>query len=166
MSLRTLFGLSLIVVASLATVFPSAAAEKPVLVKTTSRTIQLTPDIDYFGFDLRTVQNVTVDQCSTACIGDKACKAFTYNPKVKWCFLKSDFAKSNPFPGAIAGKIVAGAASDTAQKQAEPDLGAAPKILAISQQAFSDARQMKDQLAISPDQDGMDVPALMKVAKE
>ncbi|MGO8126847.1 transposase, partial [Rhizobium ruizarguesonis] len=59
---------------------------------------------------------------STGCIGDKSCKAFTYNPKVKWCFLKSDFKTMNAFPGAIAGKIV-----ETAGQQ-EPDIGAAPRL--------------------------------------
>ena len=73
-------------------------------------------DADYFGFDLRTVQNVTLDQCGQACKDDDACKAFTYNTKAKWCFLKSDFNTMNPFPGAVAGKIV--------MEVAERDIGA------------------------------------------
>ncbi len=42
---------------------------------------------DYFGFDLRSSQNVTLDQCKTTCLGDSSCRAFTYNTKAKWCFL-------------------------------------------------------------------------------
>lgn len=47
------------------------------------RRVEITPDGDYFGFDLRTVQSVSQKQCEAACIGDKACKAFTYNMKAQ-----------------------------------------------------------------------------------
>ena len=61
---------------------------------------------DYFGFDLRSEQNVTLDQCKTTCLGDQQCRAFTYNTRAKWCFLKSDFATMKTFNGAVAGKVV------------------------------------------------------------
>ena len=85
----------------LLTAFGAQAAE-------TSRTIVTVRDADYFGFDLRTVQDVTLDQCQTVCIDDSQCKAFTYNTKARWCFLKSDYKMMNPFPGAVAGKVVEG----------------------------------------------------------
>ena len=164
MSVRAIFGFSLAFAASLLLAVPSGAAEKQTTAKTASRTVETTPDIDYFGFDLRTVQNVTLDQCSTACVGDKACKAFTYNPKVKWCFLKSDFAKANPFPGAIAGKIITGPAKETAK--AEPDLGAAPKLSVISQQTYADARQVKERLAVPSAYEGLDQTALLQTGND
>src|SRR6188768_1240570 len=71
-----------------------------------ARQIVTTPNSDYFGFDLRSEQNVTLDQCKTSCLGDSQCRAFTYNTKAKWCFLKSDFAAIKPFSNAIAGKVV------------------------------------------------------------
>ena len=52
-----------------------------------ARQILTTPNSDYFGFDLRSEQNVTLDQCKTSCLGDSQCRAFTYNTKAKWCFL-------------------------------------------------------------------------------
>ena len=61
---------------------------------------------DYFGFDLRSEQNVSLDQCKTTCLGDPSCRAFTYNTKAKWCFLKSDYNQLKPFTGAVAGKVV------------------------------------------------------------
>ena len=85
-----------------------------------ARTIVTVKDADYFGFDLRTEQEVTLEQCQNICIGDKACKAFTYNTKAQWCFLKSDFNKMNPFPGAVAGKVVT--------EIAEPDIASAPPL--------------------------------------
>ncbi|MDP3896320.1 MAG: alpha-2-macroglobulin family protein [Mesorhizobium sp.] len=81
-----------------------------------TRRIETSQDGDYFGFDLRTEQNVGLDQCKAACLGDSACRAFTYNTKVKWCFLKSDYNVLNRFAGAVAGKVVS--------SSGEPDIGA------------------------------------------
>ena len=113
MSKRAFIGFSAFLLAIFTSLSPSAAAD-------VKRQVVTTKDGDYFGFDLRTEQNVTLDQCSASCIGDKSCKAFTYNPKVKWCFMKSDFNQLNSFPGAVAGKIVETAAAN------EPDIGAHP----------------------------------------
>ena len=35
-----------------------------------ARQIVTTANSDYFGFDLRSEQNVTLDQCKTSCLGD------------------------------------------------------------------------------------------------
>ena len=48
-----------------------------------ARSIVTTQDRDYFGFDLRTEQNFSLDQCKTTCLGDPSCRAFTYNTKAK-----------------------------------------------------------------------------------
>ena len=107
-----------------------------------TRQVVTTKDGDYFGFDLRTEQNVSLDQCSAACIGDKSCRAFTYNPKVKWCFLKSDFNQLNSFPGAVAGKIVETATNG-------PDIGAAPPLAFLSDDFVQGARDAKSNLALA-----------------
>ncbi len=44
------------------------------------RTVERIDDADYFGFDLRTEKNVSIDECEASCIGDASCRAFTYNP--------------------------------------------------------------------------------------
>ena len=85
-----------------------------------TRRIETSQNGDYFGFDLRTEQNVSLDQCTAACLGDSACRAFTYNSRVQWCFLKSDYNVLNRFEGAVAGKIVSSAG--------EPDIGAPPAL--------------------------------------
>jgi len=84
------------------------------------RRIATTENSDYFGFDLRSQQNVTLDQCEQSCLGDPACRAFTYNNKAKWCFLKSDYNDLKPFNGATAGKVVA--------LDSDPDIGAPPAL--------------------------------------
>src|SRR6478752_812139 len=113
MSLRALVRISLIAVSTAITFIPAVAAEP-------SRKVVTIKNGDYFGFDLRTEQNVSLEQCGEICVGDTACKAFTYNPKVQWCFLKSDFNQLNAFPGAVAGKIV--------QVVAEADIGAPQRL--------------------------------------
>ncbi|MBX3580492.1 MAG: alpha-2-macroglobulin family protein [Rhizobiaceae bacterium] len=85
-----------------------------------ARQVVTTENADYFGFDLRSEQNVTLDQCKTSCLGDSQCRAFTYNTKAKWCFLKSDFATIKPFNGAVAGKVV--------RVSGDPDIGAPPAL--------------------------------------
>jgi tetratricopeptide (TPR) repeat protein len=114
-------------------------------------------DADYFGFDLRTVQNVSLGECEAACIDDNACKAFTYNTKAKWCFLKSDFNKINPFPGAVAGKIVVEAS--------EPDIGEAPVPDFLTEQQWSDAERYRDNLELAQENEGMGVDALLAIAR-
>lgn len=108
-----------------------------------ARTTILTEDADYFGFDLRTEKNVTLDQCEESCVADQGCRAFTYNPKAKWCFLKSDFSELKDFPGAVAGRI--------ANASGEPDIGAPPVLPFVSEQIAADARRLKDELYLPED---------------
>ncbi|MBY5409702.1 hypothetical protein HFO98_14735 [Rhizobium leguminosarum] len=152
MSARSFFVFATLAFSTIAIGFPAAAAD-------TKRDIQTIKDADFFGFDLRTEQNVSLDQCKTSCIGDKSCKAFTYNPKVKWCFLKFDFKTMDAFPGAIAGKIV-----ETAGQQ-EPDLGAAPRLTFLTNDLIQQARDFKDNLELADDQQGQGVDSLTANAR-
>ncbi|CDZ49870.1 alpha-2-macroglobulin family protein [Neorhizobium galegae] len=148
MSRRALFGFLALIVSAFALVSPLTAAD---------RRIESTPNSDYLGFDLRTVKNVSQPQCEAACIGDNACKAFTYNEKAKWCFLKSDYSQLNPFPGATAGKIVVTAV--------EPDIGAPPKLSFLSEEVLQQARDQKDGLTLGGNQQGYGVENLRTIAQ-
>ncbi|MGG2475650.1 PAN/Apple domain-containing protein, partial [Rhizobium sp. BR5] len=128
MSLRALVRVSLVAVSTAFIFLPATAAEP-------SRKVVTTKNGDYFGFDLRTEQNVSLEQCGEICVGDTACKAFTYNPKVKWCFLKSDFNQLNAFPGAVAGKIV--------KVVAEADIGAPQRLSFVTDSLQQEARRLK-----------------------
>ncbi|MDO9416766.1 alpha-2-macroglobulin family protein [Pararhizobium sp.] len=147
--MRAFIGFSAFFFLATATALPAVAAE-------TSRAIKTTADSDYFGFDLRTVQDVTLDQCETTCVDDQSCKAFTYNPKVKWCFLKSDFNQLNAFPGAIAGKVVT--------VSGEADIGAPGSLTFITQQMLDDARSQKSNLTLSDQQKLIGFETLKAVA--
>lgn len=124
----------------------------------TSRKILTTQNGDYFGFDLRTEQNVSLDECKTICTGDQACKAFTYNPKVQWCFLKSDFNKLNAFPGAVAGKVV--------EVASEPDIGAPQKLSFISDELYQQARKLKSDLGVTDEQQAQGEDTLLGLARQ
>ena len=109
----------------------------PASVQAEQRRIETTQDADYYGFDLRTVQDVELDECKAICLDDRQCKAFTYNVKAGWCFLKSDYSTINPFAGAIAGRVVS---SD------EPDLGAAPTLSFFPASTLDAARTYRERL--------------------
>ncbi|UPA26172.1 alpha-2-macroglobulin family protein [Shinella oryzae] len=148
--MRAIFGFSALLFSAVASpLIPAHAAE--------TRTVVTTENSDYFGFDLRTVQDVTLDQCKTACVDDLSCRAFTYNPKVKWCFMKSDFNQLNHFQGAIAGKIVK--ADDAA------DIGAPPALAFISEYMAADARAFRDNLALASGQEGQGAESLASLGR-
>ena len=113
---------------------------------------------DYFGFDLRSSQNVTLDQCKTTCLGDSSCKAFTYNTKAKWCFLKSDFATLKPFNGAVAGKVV--------MLSGEPDIGAPPEMSYFPSWMVDEARQFRTTVLEAPVAPDAGIVALTEAAEQ
>ena len=150
MSMRLGFGLVALLLTCFTASVPAGAAE-------VNRDIVTTKDGDYFGFDLRTEEDVTLEQCETVCLADQSCKAFTYNPKVKWCFLKSDFNQLHSFPGAFAGKVV--------ETTSEPDIGAAPKPQFVSDQLMQDARQVKANLSLTEEQKLQGIDGLVAAAR-
>ena len=75
---------------------------------------------DYFGHDLLTEKNVTLDQCKSACLKNLGCLAFTYNKSAEFCFLKSDFGEIKFFENAVAGRLV--------KPDSKTDIGRAPKL--------------------------------------
>ncbi|MEP1208241.1 MAG: alpha-2-macroglobulin family protein [Rhizobiaceae bacterium] len=87
------------------------------------RQVVISENSDYFGFDLRSEKDVSLDQCKLICIKDRDCRAFTYNTRVNWCFLKSDYSQIIAFEGATAGKVV--------EISSEPDLGAPPELTGV-----------------------------------
>lgn len=78
----------------------------PVFAQDTQKVIQTVPNADYFGFDYRTVKDVPLEQCSSECLADNQCKAFTYNQSVGWCFLKNGYGTLQSAEGAVAGRLV------------------------------------------------------------
>lgn len=103
-----------------------------------ARTIVTTQDADYFGFDLRTERDISLGACTAVCLADPECRAFTYNTRAQWCFLKADYSLINPFAGAIAGKVVS--------HVGEPDIGAPPALDFVTEPMHVEARRFRSQL--------------------
>ena len=93
-AVATAFGLSAALVTGAAT---AAAADRSVIE---------TPNADYPGHDYQTLQDVDIEACRAACIDDGQCRAFTFNQKAGWCFLKDDFGILAQADEAIAGRVV------------------------------------------------------------
>ncbi|PHP67666.1 hypothetical protein CSC94_08185 [Zhengella mangrovi] len=101
------------------------------------RHIETIENADYFGFDLRTEKDVSLQQCEAICLNDRECRAFTYNTRAGWCFLKSDHGTVNPFDGAVAGRVVV---------ERQEDLGAPPPLAFIPDSMPVEARTYREQL--------------------
>src|SRR3982751_3133946 len=69
------------------------------------RSVTLLQNTDLPGFDYQIDKNTTLPNCQQACVGDDLCRAFTFNTKSKWCFLKGDIGKAGPFNGATSGTL-------------------------------------------------------------
>jgi uncharacterized protein YfaS (alpha-2-macroglobulin family) len=119
---------------------PASAAEN-------ARSIVTTENSDYFGFDLRSEQNFSLDQCKSACLADRSCRAFTYNSKARWCFLKSDFRTLNPFNGAVAGKVV--------DLSGAPDIGAPAKLDFVPGWVVDEAVAYRQSIAAATADEGL-----------
>jgi alpha-2-macroglobulin len=141
------FAVLLWVVTSLFT--PAQAADA-------KRQIAVTENGDYFGFDLRSEKDISLDQCKAICIDDSKCRAFTYNSKAKWCFLKTDFGQLQTFAGSIAGKVVEGTG--------EPDLGAPAALTFASGYADAAALYRTNILAAAPKDNKESISALKEAA--
>ncbi|MBV7408282.1 alpha-2-macroglobulin family protein [Maritimibacter sp. DP1N21-5] len=62
-------------------------------------------DVDFFGQDLRSLFDTTLDTCESACLGNTACAAFTYNTRNASCFLKSGVTDQSDYAGAFSGEV-------------------------------------------------------------
>ncbi|MEE9374979.1 MAG: alpha-2-macroglobulin family protein [Rhizobiaceae bacterium] len=140
-------------------IFLSVSAISTVGAAESKQQILLSKDSDYYGFDFFTEKNLTLQECKSTCLKNKACKAFTYNTSAKFCFLKRDFRKLNSSPGAIAGKVV--------DVLAEPDLGVAPNLEFISERDNQIAEKFrKDIVASQKLYTPLGIGSLLMIAQE
>ena len=125
----------------------------PAFAQNAERSVEITQDADYFGFDLRTEPNVSLDACEAVCLADNDCRAFTYNTKAQWCFLKSDYSVTKPFVGAIAGKIV--------ERGEEEDIGAPAGLSYVPDYIRDEANRFSRELATRPKPEGSGLAHLL-----
>lgn len=71
-----------------------------------ARQIDQLPGTDLPGFDYQVLREIPLSDCEAACLGDPVCRAYTYNTKAQWCFLKSDVGAPKPFSSAMSGRVI------------------------------------------------------------
>jgi uncharacterized protein YfaS (alpha-2-macroglobulin family) len=105
------------------------------------RNVVITKGADYFGADYDVRQDVELEACQAACLGDQHCQAFTYNSAARWCFLKSDVGELRAVEGAVSGRVVAAA-------EVRPDVEAerVAELSFLSQPYFDEARHFLGQI--------------------
>ncbi len=133
MSLQTVFRLMSVVILSV--------LMSSVSVRSQERRIITNQGADYPGGDYRTLKKVPLAICEKICLGDKNCKGFTYNQKVKWCFLKNKIGELQSFKGAVAGRIVDAKITKVPEtlvpEPVIPELAVAPKLGFIDSRSVS-----------------------------
>ncbi len=67
--------------------------------------VTLLEGIDLPGFDYSILKDISADACQAACTDDKMCRAYTFNQKSQWCFLKGSAGEQVKFGGAVSGMI-------------------------------------------------------------
>ncbi len=69
------------------------------------RRLAITRNVDFYGGDLTNIFDTTRQACERACLADRNCQAFTFNERSNACFPKSNVEKSEPYEGAISGRV-------------------------------------------------------------
>jgi len=94
----------------------------PAATSAADRSITLLPGTDLPGYDYSVLKGVTVDACEAACQDDRVCRAFTFNEKAGWCFLKGDAGPETPFAAATSGRVSMAPSSDATAAAREAEL--------------------------------------------
>ena len=101
------------------------------------RSVTILKDTDLPGFDYQVDKGTTLTKCQKACTDDGICRAFTFNTKTKWCFLKGDIGKAAAFSGATSGTITLDPTTADLAKKREGELPFPASDLIYSATSFA-----------------------------
>lgn len=91
------------------------------------RRVVVVENMDFYGGDIGSIFDTTLDACQSACVSDRSCRAFTYNARASACFLKSGFFEMQVFEGALSARVIDVAPDALAlAEQRAADLGFLP----------------------------------------
>ncbi|MCA1775507.1 MAG: alpha-2-macroglobulin family protein [Loktanella sp.] len=82
------------------------------------RRIAVSRNVDFYGSDLQTIFDTTLNACQAACFESNQCSAFTYNQRSSACFLKSSVSSVEFYDGATSARLYPTAPSVLAQAAA------------------------------------------------
>lgn len=97
-------------------VLPAAAQDGPLIPE---RRLVLTEGSDFYGADIASIFDTTLQGCETACLADSTCQAFTFNRRSNSCFPKTAVSDVKPYQGAVSGwvyRAAEGAAARAAER--------------------------------------------------
>lgn len=63
------------------------------------------PDTDFFGGDLRSIFDTSLEACEATCLGDPECRGFTYNIPNAACFVKGAWSREEAYVGALSARV-------------------------------------------------------------
>lgn len=71
------------------------------------RRLILNRNVDFYGSDLQSIFDTTLEACESACLSQEACTAMTFNTRNASCFLKREVSDRVAYDGAFSGEVVA-----------------------------------------------------------
>ncbi len=81
----------------------------------------LTRNVDFYGSDLQSIFDTTLETCESACLSQGACVAFTFNTRNASCFLKAEVSDRVEYQGAFSGEVFRNPAQVIAGAEARAD---------------------------------------------
>lgn len=69
------------------------------------RRFSISRDLDYYGADLQSIFDTTLEVCQRTCVADAKCNAFTFNKNSNACFTKKSVESTVAYEGARSGRI-------------------------------------------------------------
>ncbi len=70
------------------------------------RRVILWRNTDFFGSDIQSILDSSINACENACLADSSCRAYTFNSNKNACFLKNGIGQKSDFAGAYSAEIV------------------------------------------------------------
>ncbi|WP_299936169.1 alpha-2-macroglobulin family protein [uncultured Pelagimonas sp.] len=69
------------------------------------RRLIVTRDVDFFGSDLQSLFDTTLDACQKLCLDNPDCQAFTFNSRSNSCFPKTEVTDRQAYEGAVSALV-------------------------------------------------------------
>nr|WP_188790140.1 alpha-2-macroglobulin family protein [Salipiger pallidus] len=124
------------------------------------RRVVVTRDMDFYGGDLQPLFDTTLRACSSLCLNDAACGAFTFNAGKGACFPKSGVAQRTPFAGAMSGEVIATPPDRAAQAARRRD-----EIGFVREDLLAAAQEEAGAIGLRHPGGDWDVPELLAAAR-
>ncbi|SMX42839.1 alpha-2-macroglobulin family protein [Pelagimonas varians] len=70
------------------------------------RRVVITRDVDFFGSDLQSLFDTSLEACQKLCLDTPDCQAFTFNSRSNACFPKAAVTDRQPYDGAVSALVI------------------------------------------------------------